>query len=360
MRIILALIKKEFRQLVADPFFFRFLLFAPLAQLVVLGFSLTLETTNVSLVVCDLDCSPSSRELITALGNSEHFVLTGQVLQYQELEQSLRRWEAAVGIYIPPDFSRRSNIEGSGKILVLLDSVDGNKALTAFGYLQQIVSAESVSASPVQITYRYRFNPELRSEVFMVPGIVVVIITIITLLIASMSLVREKERGTLEQLSVTPITKGQLIAGKLLPFLFYAFVELAIILRVAEAVFRLSPAGSILQLYFAVLIYLASTLGLGLLISSIASTQQQALFIAWFCMVFMILLSGFFIPIDNMPLWLQRITLLNPLRFMMTIVREIYLKSTPLNLLLDQLLPLAALGVAIFGASLVTFKKTVK
>ena len=180
-----------------------------------------------------------------------------------------------------------------------------------------------------------------------------------TLLLGSMSLVKEKETGTLEQLMVTPITNVQLILGKIIPFLIYSFIELIITLKIAELVFHVKMAGSVFSLYLAVGVFLFAALGLGLFVSTLAGTQQQALFIAWFFMIFMVLLSGFFLPIDNMPRWLRIITLVNPLRYMMTIVRELYLKASPLKYLWDQFLPLAGLGAAIFTASVFRFNKKV-
>ncbi len=370
MRRLGAMVKKEVLQLARDKFYLRFLLLAPLMQLIVLGFSLTMETIHVPTLICDLENSSVSRELVRSISTNDRFSITGQVYTYAELEAGIHRWDASLGLYIPPDFSSRMEKEGYGEVQVLMDAVDGNKALTAYGYIQQIFAEEgiriagqngqSAAAGLPLVQHHYLFNPELRNEAFMVPGVVVVILTIITLLIGSMSLVREKETGTLEQLSVTPIRKGELILGKLLPFLIYSFVEVVIILKVAAVIFHLQLAGNVFQLYLAVLLYLFSTLGLGLLVSTIASTQQQALFIAWFFMVFLMLLSGFLISIENMPLWLQRITLLNPLRYMMTVVREIYLKATPVKFMLDQLVPLAILGGGIFGASIFAFRKKVK
>ena len=366
------MVKKEVKQLSGDKFYLRFLLIAPLMQLIVLGFSLTMETAHVPTLVCDLEQSAASRELIRGISTNDRFRMAGGVKTYQELIDGIHQWKASLGIYIPPDFSERIEKEGSGEVLVLLDAVDGNKALTAYGYLQQIFLEAGVRIAPPDsrtagarsfmpvIQQHYLFNSELKNEAFMVPGIVVVILTIITLMIGAMSLVREKESGTLEQLSVTPIRKGEIILGKLIPFLVYAFIEVAVILKVAELVFHLHMAGSLLQLYLAVLLYLFSTLGLGLLVSSIASTQQQALFIAWFFMIFLLLLSGFFIPVENMPVWLQRITLVNPLRYMMTVVREIYLKATPVRFMLDQLVPLALLGAGIFAGSVLAFRKKAK
>ena len=366
MRTLIAMIKKEVLQLKADKFYLRFLLIAPFLQLIVLGFSLTTETTNVPTLICDLDKSAVSREFVRSVGTNERFDIVGTVESYTALDEGIQRWQASVGVYIPPGFSKRLSRDAAAEIQVLLDAVDGNKALTAFGYLQQIAAREGIrlidltlqpDGGGTRMIYHYLFNPELKNAAFMVPGIVVTIITIITLLVGAMSLVREKETGTLEQLMVTPINRGQIILGKMIPFLVYSFIEVAIILKVAQWIFHLELAGSLATLYLGILLYLFSTLGLGLLISSVAGTQQQALFLAWFFMVFMILLSGFFIPIENMPLWLQKITLLNPLRFMMTVVREIYLKATPIWLLTDQLLPLGALGFAIFGTAVATFRK---
>lgn len=361
MRTLIAMVKKEFLQLKADTFYLRFLLLAPLFQLIVLGYALTIETTNVPTIIADLDRSAVSREFVRAVSTNERFTIVGRVDDYESLTDAIQRWEASVGIYIPPGFAASLEREGSSELLALLDSVDGNKALTAYGYLQQIAAREGVrlapSSRPPTLNYRYLFNPELKNSAYMVPGIVVVIVTIITLMIGAMSLVREKEVGTLEQLMVTPINRAQLVLGKLIPFLLYAFAEVAIILQVAEFVFGIFLAGSIVTLYLTLFIYLFSTLGLGLLVSSISATQQQALFIAWFCMIFMILLSGFLIPVENMPGWLKTLTMLNPLRFMMTSVREIYLKATPIRLLADQLIPLGILGGTIFSVSVLTFRK---
>jgi len=191
----------------------------------------------------------------------------------------------------------------------------------------------------------------------MVPGIVVMIITIITLMLGAMSIVKEKESGTLEQLMVTPMGKIELILGKLIPYLIYSFAELIFILKLADFIFNIQLAGSLFSLYLIIFLYLFTTLGLGLFVSTVAKTQQQALFLAWFIMVMMILLSGFFIPIENMPGPLKLITLLNPLRYMMTSVREIYLKATPLIFLFDQILPIFLVGTGIFAASVIKFHK---
>jgi ABC-2 type transport system permease protein len=350
----------------------RFLILAPLFQLILYGYALTMETEHVKTIICDLDRSSISRQFILGISNNDRFDIIGTAGSYEEMETNIRDWTAVIGIYIPPEFSRDLGKNGQGDILAVLDSVNGNQALTAYGYLKQIAAESALELAPVhvkeeylskggniRINSHYWYNPELKDQDYMIPGIVVLIITIISLMLGSMSIVKEKESGTLEQLMVTPLGKVQLILGKQIPFLLYSFFELIVILKLAAFVFNIQLAGSLLSLYFVISLYLFTTLGLGLFVSTLAKTQQQALFLTWFFMVFMIMLSGFFIPIENMPWALKLITYVNPLRYMMTTVREIYLKATPLVSLLDQVVPLALLGAGIFIASVLKFHKKV-
>jgi len=370
MRRIMAMIRKEFQQIKADKFMLRFLIAAPIFQLILLGYGLTMETEHVKTIICDLDRTSVSQQFIEKISNNDRFDIIAVADSYDEMENSIRNWTATIGIYIPPDFSRDLGKNGKGQILALLDSVNGNQALTAFGYLKQIAAESALALAPahvredylsrggnININTHYWYNPELRDEDYMIPGIVVLIITIISLMLSSMSIVKEKESGTLEQLMVTPLGKIQLILGKQIPFLIYSFIELIIILKLADFVFKIHLAGSLFSLYFVIFLYLFTTLGLGLFVSTISKTQQQALFLTWFFMVIMIMLSGFFIPIENMPLALKLFTYINPLRYMMTTVREIYLKATPLVYLLDQIIPLALLGTGIFLVSVIKFNK---
>ena len=183
------------------------------------------------------------------------------------------------------------------------------------------------------------------------------LLTIITMLVGALTLVKEKEIGTLEHIMVTPIKRYQLIAGKLIPYLLYAFIEMIFILKLAELVFGIHFLGSYLTLFIMAAAFLFTTVGLGLLVSTIATTQQQALFLSWFFMVFSLLLSGFFIPIANMPHWLQWITYINPMRYMMTGMRELFLKGSSLQYLWDQFIPLFILGLLIFTVSVSRFHK---
>lgn len=203
------------------------------------------------------------------------------------------------------------------------------------------------------------YNPELSSRQYMVPGIVVVLLTLLPMMLSSLSLVREQEIGTLEQLMVTPLTKYQLLLGKLIPFLVLSAAELALVTAAAVYFFHIAMAGSYALLAGLAFVYLFTTLGLGIFVSTVARSQQQAMFIAWFFMVFMVLMGGFFIPIDNMPPLLQKLTYLNPMRYFMAITRDLFQKGSSLELLLGEAVPMALFGVVIFSFSVMRFRKSV-
>ena len=366
-------VKKEILQIRADSFMLRFLLIAPFLQLLVLGFTLNEETKNVKTVICDLSKTQLSRQLIEEIRNNDSFNIIGETTDYTELEHDIRLWKAVVGVYIPPDFSKKLMRHGTSSVIVLLDSVNGNQALTASGYLADILTGKALSFIPVTVkteylsgggivnaNFHYWYNPTLKNESYMIPGVAVLIITVTTLMLGASSLVREKETGTLDQLLLMPLSKLEIITGKLFPFLVYACIELSVLLVLSGIIFHIGITGSLILLYCSVLLYLFTTLGLGLYISVIAGTQQQAMFIAWFFMIFMILLSGFLMPIDNMPRWLQYVTLLNPMRYMMTCIRAIYLKATPLKYLVRQLVPLGILGIGILFAGVLSFTEEVR
>jgi ABC-2 type transport system permease protein len=201
----------------------------------------------------------------------------------------------------------------------------------------------------------YWYNPLVKSQLYMIPGLVIMIITIVTLLLGSLAIVKEKEAGTMDQLIVSPLSRGEIILGKLLPFLLYSWIEMSVAMFFAYVVFSISPAGSVFDIFIASGVYLFSTLGLALFVSTISATQTQALFLSWFFMVILILLSGFMIPIANMPEWLKILTLANPLRYMMSIMREIYIKGVSLLDMWRELVSLFILGAFLLSASVIRF-----
>jgi len=366
-------VKKEVLQIKADRFMLRFLLLAPFLQLIILGFSLNQDTKHIRTVVCDLDKTALSRQFVNQLRTTDRFTIVGETDDYTGLERDIRRWNAAAGVYIAPDFSERLTRSGTASLTVLLDSVNGSQALTAYAYLSEITAGSALTLVPRTVlssyasggvtvvpVVHYWYNPDLRNESYMIPGVAVLIITVTTLMLGASSLVREKETGTLDQLLVMPLSKLEIIAGKLFPFLVYACAELFVLLLLAGFIFKIHMAGSLLLLYTAVILYLFAALGLGLYISVLAGTQQQAMFIAWFFMIFMILLSGFLLPVDNMPQWLQYVTLVNPMRYMMECIRAVYLKASPLSCLLPQLIPLGIIGTGILAAGTALFSRKLR
>jgi len=243
-------------------------------------------------------------------------------------------------LVIPDGFARHLGRYETVEVQLLLDGVDSNASLIASNHVRGIVESFSLGVVRVSLAgaplpdllprVRVLYNPELISRFYMIPGVVVVLLTMLTTLLTGLGLVREKETGTLEQLSVTPIRTGELIVGKLLPFVFIAFFVLAIALSVCLLWFGVPMRGSWGLLILFSLLFLLNTLGMGLLVSTIARTQQQALFMVWFFLIFGIIMSGFFFPIENMPPLMQRLTYLNPLRYFLVVVRELFLKGSGL------------------------------
>jgi ABC-2 type transport system permease protein len=271
-----------------------------------------------------------------------------------------------MALVIPGNFGRDLERRVTPEIQVLVDGLDGNTAGVALGYAQNILQQTSRSmnlteprlAGPaVSIDERMWYNLNLDNAQYMIPGIVVVLLTIISMMLSAMSLVKEKEIGTLEQLMVSPLKRYQLLFGKIIPFLILTFIELGLVMTSARFIFSIDINGNLLLLAFLSFLYLFTTLGLGVFVSAITGTQQEAMFISWFFMVFMLLMSGFFIPIENMPPALQHITYLNPMRYILSIIRDIVQKGAALKFLLTDVIPMTIYGVIIFILAVLNFHK---
>ncbi|MFQ5751207.1 MAG: ABC transporter permease [bacterium] len=374
MQQILYLIQKEFRQVFRDKPMLFIIFFAPLVQMIVLGFAITIDINNVNMIIVDYDQSPVSYEIGRKFGNNPYFALKGYIRGQTNLRKHIDEWKAQMAIVIPQNFTRELQRLHRPEIQLIVDGLDGNTAGIALGYAQGILkdfAAELALSNPaiavrmrkvtiVEPQTRMWYNLDLKSKNYMVPGLIAVLLTLISMFLSSMALVREKEIGTLEQLMVTPITTWQLILGKVLPFLILGFFALTLMLLVAFVVFQLTVSGSLLLLFSLSAIYLLTTLGLGIFISTLAHTQQQAMFISWFFMIFMIFMSGFFFPIANMPSFIQKITYLDPMRYYVIILREIFLKGTTAKFLLNEILSLTGFGVVILGLSSLKFQKRVR
>ena len=373
MKIILQIIKKEFLQFSRDPKMFLMVLVAPVVQLILLGYAANLDVDIVHTALLDYDKTETSREFIQKFEGSGYFQFDYYVKSYDELQEKIDGAEVILGLVIPKDFERKIVRRESAPVQAIFDGSDGNTASIAAGYVQGVTinySKEIIAefldrtgrkiqpAGTITAETRVWYNPELKTRVFMVPAIVGLLLMIITLILTSLAIVKEKEIGTLEQLIVTPIKSHQLLIGKLVPFAILGFFSVIIIISAMSIIFDIAVRGSITFLFFATFIYILSTLGLGLFVSTISKTQQQAMMLAIFVIMLpMVYLSGFAFPIENMPQAIQYVTYLIPLRYFMTIIRGVILKGIGFADLWQELLVLAFIGVSILALSAKRFKK---
>jgi ABC-2 type transport system permease protein len=374
MSIIRHLLIKEFKQIFRTREMIAIIFGVPVVQLIVLGFTITNEVKNVSLIICDRDNSQMSREIVGAFEQTDRFKIVGYLTDQTDIEKALQNWQTQIALVIPEGFARDYERNLQGEIQLLADGLDGNSAGIALGYSQGILAPFSRPSEAkirllnlqgdlpfqmLQMEERMWFNENLDNAQYMIPGIICVLLTVISMMLSSINLVREKEIGTLEQLMVTPIRKYQLLFGKILPFLILTFIELGIVMFFGELIFSVEVRGSYLLLGGLSFMFLFTTLGLGIFISTITGTQQQAMFVSWFFMVFMIMISGFFIPIDNMPGFIQKLTYINPMRYYLFIVRDIIQKDASWIHLLKDAIPMTAYGFLIFFASTLKFQKRI-
>ena len=361
MGVIIHLMRKEFLQLFKDKPMLGVIFIMPVIQLFILGFAITTDIKNVALEIQDQDRSETSRELIRSILESGRFILVPDPGRIQDIRNDLFRSKASIAVIIPNGFQKSLSTPDPSRLQLLVDGVDSNTALVAAGYTRRIVTQFFLNVLhqpiPVNVKILSFYNPSLESKFNIIPGIIAFLLTIVTMLLTALGLVREKEIGTLEQLNVTPIKPWQLIAGKLFPFVIVGTVEFFFSLMVAMLIFRIPMVGSIIPLAVMMLVYLLTTLGLGLFVSTITSTQQQAVFVAWYILVMSILMSGFMFPISNMPELLQKITYLIPLRYFITAIRNILLKGAELSDLMFELKILGMMGTFILGAAVLNFRK---
>lgn len=370
MRALRYLIHKEFRQIFRDPAMLRIILLMPVVQLFVFSYASTTDLRNVRVSVLDEDHSAQSRRMIEAFQHSDVFVLGPTAQDPEELSKLLLEEKARLTVWIPRGFARKLAEGVTPQIGINVDGQNSSVAGRASAYARVIVSQEcarivredrSEIASPAQgqvigVT-RFFYNPELESRFYMVPGILVLLITVISALLTGMAVVREKEIGTLEQLLVSPLRPTQIVMGKTIPFAVIAYFELSLAGTMAVLWFHVPLEGSVWLLALAAMAYLLVTLGVGLLASTLSQTQQQAMLTVWFFLVFGILMSGFFYPVENMPMWAQWISAADPVRYIMNIVRGIFVKGAGFGDLWRDLAVLAAMGVFVFGMAAQRFQK---
>jgi ABC-2 type transport system permease protein len=369
IRRIRTLIVKEFLELRQTPRLLFLVVVAPIMQLTLLGYAATTDVRHVPIVIVDGDRSNRSRELIERFSASPNFTVVGEPDTPALADDDLARGRAWLAVVIPRGLEAALDGRGSPRdavIQVLADGTDANSSGVALAYAAGLVNrfnatlAEARGARPGSIDGRVRvwFNPQLESRNFMVPGVIALLLLVITSNLSSMAIVRERELGTLEQLNVTPLGRWELILGKLLPYGLLGFIDVLLVVTLAVFWFEVPLRGSVPLLLAGSLVYLLCTLGLGLFVSTISSTQQQAMMTStFFFLVPMVYLSGFVFPIENMPRVIQWVTTLIPLRYFLIIVRGVFLKGVGWHVLWPQFAALAAWGLTVLTLAAVRSHK---
>lgn len=363
-------LRKEFRQMLRDPRARRVLFAAPIMQLIVFGYAVNTDVRNAATMVVDQDQTYESRALVSALTASGYFRVTARSDEPRDLVRGLDRGDVLVGLEIPRGFAKDLGAGRQANVQLLVDGSSANTANVALGYATQIVSQWGIDHGPgvaalagavrpgVDLRVRAWFNENLESRVYNVPAVIGTIVLLMTLLLTSLAVVREREIGTLEQLMVSPLRPFELIVGKTLPSVFVAFVDLTLITAVSLLWFHIPFRGSAAFLLLSSVFYILTGIGLGLFISTVSSTQQEAFMSMFFFFLPAIMLSGFMFPIENMPRVLQYVTYLDPLRYFLEIVRGVFLRGAGWRILWPQALVLAAMGALVITAATRRFRKT--
>ena len=367
------LVWKEFLELRQNPRLFGIVIVAPIIQLTMLGYAATTDVRDVPVIVADGDRSPASRNLIARFDASRNFTVIDTVRTVRDVDPYLQRGDAWIALAIPQGYGASVHDRVPVSLQVVADGSDSNSTTVALGYATALVGeyaaaiaqesgaqAQPGTGGGIDLRMRVWFNSQLESRFFMIPGVLALLLLLVTANLAAMAIVREKELGTLEQLNVTPLRRWELIVGKLLPYGVIAFIDVLLVTAVAVFWFEVPFRGSLTLLLGTSLLYVICTLGLGLFISTVSDTQQQAMMTAtFFFLTPMIYLSGFIFPIENMPRVIQYATYLIPLRYFLVIVRGIFLKGIGLDLLWPQAAALAAWGTVVLALAVVRSRKRV-
>jgi len=371
MRTILIIVRKEFLQIFRNRAMLPIIFIIPVVQLLILSNAANFEVKNIRIKVVDFDQSSTSRQLVEKFKAFPYFIFEGADYSQEKALEDFKMDRARLILQIPHNFEKNLVAENKAKVQLLINAIDGAAAAVVNVYAssllrdfnKDIVSdwLNIKSFEPpynINITKSLWYNPYMNYKTFMVPGILVVLVTMIGMFLAGMNIVREKEIGTIEQINVTPIKKSQFIIGKLLPFWLLALFELAFGLTIGKLVFDIPIVGSILVIFLFAGVYLLVVLGLGLFVSTFTNTQQQAMFISWFIMVIFILMSGLFTAIENMPDWAQVVTKFNPVAYFVKVMRMVMLKGATLSDILYQLSIMVIFALTINSLAILKFKKT--
>ncbi len=370
---LISLIRKEFIQIVRDPRALAITFLMPVMMLILLGYAATNDVRNIALAVLDQDQSPASRALIAAYRAADYFQLAYVVSSEEEMRQLIDNNSARAGLIIPPDYSEQVNSGRSAQVAFVLDGSDptvANTALSAAILIGQSQSTRIVTQrlerlgmsraalSPIDVRTQVWYNPGMVSAYYMIPALIGQILQFLTTLLTATSIVRERERGTIEQLIVTPLRPWELVLGKLAPYVIISFIDMLEVLIAGTILFRVPINGSLILLLTMSALFLVTTLGIGLLISTVANTQQEAMLTTMLTLLPSIFLSGFFFPLAAMPVWLRAISYLIPLRYFLIIARGIILKGVGIASLWSEIVALIIFAVLVMSAAASRFRKS--
>jgi ABC-2 type transport system permease protein len=367
---IASIIRKEFLQLFRDPRTLALAVVIPIVQLFLLGYAATSDVRNIPMAVLDQSRSPQSRQLLDAFRAADYFTIDYFVGSSEEYQKLIESGDARVALVIPADYEIRLS-EGKAKVLMVLDGSDATIGATALSTArlvgqsfatdilseQATLSGRSAPSAPLEVRTQVWYNPDLNSAYFMIPGVIGMILSFITTILTATAIVRERERGTIEQLIVTPIHSWELVLGKLLPYVILAFVETFEIIIVGRYWFGVPVRGSLLLIFFTSGLFLMSSLGIGLFASTIANTQQEAMMTVMMYNLPSIFLSGFFFPLQAMPKALQWVSYAIPLRYYLVVIRSLLLKGVGIEAIQREVWALAIFGIVIMTAAALRFRK---
>ena len=371
MRTIKFLLQKEFRQIFRNRAIVAMIFAVPVIQLLILPLAANYEVKNINLSVVDNDRTPVSNKLVNTITASGYFRLAGYQNSFADAFRLIESDKADLVLEIPNGFEQNLFKENGQTLFVAVNAINGSKAGLGSAYLGNIIrnynqdlnielhssQAGTQQRQSIAVIINNRFNPHMNYHLFMVPGILAVLLTMVGGFLSALNIVKEKEAGTIEQINVTPIKKHHFILGKLIPFWLLGFVIFSLGLLVATLVYGIVPQGSLLLLYGFIAVYLLAVLGLGLLISTFCDTQQQAMIIAFFFVMIFILLGGLFTSIDSMPVWAQWITKINPVSYMIDVMRMVILKGSGFAQIKNHLFSILVIAIILNSWAILNYRK---
>ncbi len=370
MRTILFILQKEFIQIFRNKTMLPIIFVLPVVQLIVLVYAATLDMKHINLFVVDKDMSTVSRQLTSKFQGSEFFYIGGVSGSLKDAESEVKKNNADIILHIPYGFEKRLVKENHADLQLLINAINGTAAGLTNAYASSVIydfnneirvdwinSIDFPQAKQINLTTSFWYNPLLDYKKYMLPGILVILVTVIGMFLTALNLVREKEIGTIEQINVTPIKKYQFLIGKLTPFLIIALFELGFGLIVGKLLFEVPMVGSLLLLFGVATLYLLVALGIGLFISTITDTQQQVMFLSFFFMLVFILISGLFTSVESMPDWAQKVNIINPFAYFIKVIRMILLKGSEAVHITKELISLSIYAIIILMLSVWRYRK---